>query len=184
MDNPNMSFHVHQILSALRDISNHLLYLPDQYRDTISIELSQLSEICTEMVSDYDFHSGRPSLSDDYATSDKTWNVTPFARSETVELFDSFIALNADGEFTYANPTAFTFFGRPEHDLKGKVIWEALPHLKEGPLYPIFQEAVTTRMPAHVEMQGIDKRWFAINIHPTNRGVIIYWLDVTEKKRI
>ncbi len=136
------------------------------------------------MVSDYDFHSAIPSLSDGYAASDKTWDVTPFARSETVELFDSYIVLNADGEFTYANPTAFTFFGRPEHDLKGKVIWEALPHLKEGPLYPIFQEAVTTRMPAHVEMQGIDNRWFTINVHPTNRGVIIYWLDVTEKKRI
>lgn len=184
MDNPNLSFHVHQILSALRDISNHLLYLPDQYRATISAALTTFSEMCTEMVADFDFHSASPSLSDDYAASDKTQDVTPFARPETVELFDSYIALNANGEFTYANPTAFTFFGRPEHDLKGKIIWEALPHLKEGPLYPIFQEAVTSRMPAHVEMQGINNRWFAIHVHPTNHGVIIYWLDVTEKKRI
>ncbi len=63
MDNPNLSFHVHQILSALRDISNHLLYLPDQYRGAISTELAKFSELCTEMVSDYDFHSASLSLS-------------------------------------------------------------------------------------------------------------------------
>lgn len=136
------------------------------------------------MIAEYDHHSAGVSLRDDYAASDKTQDVSPFSRPDTVELFDSYIALNADGEFTYANPTAYTFFGRPEQDLKGKVIWEALPHLKEGPLYATFQKAVTTRMPAHVEMQGIDNRWFAINVHPTNWGVVIYWLDVTEKKRI
>lgn len=184
MDNPNLSFHVHQILSALRDISNHLVYLPDRYRADISKELTKFSEKCTEMIAEYDHHSAGVSLRDDYAASDKTQDVSPFSRPDTVELFDSYIALNADGEFTYANPTAYTFFGRPEQDLKGKVIWEALPHLKEGPLYATFQKAVTTRMPAHVEMQGIDNRWFAINVHPTNWGVVIYWLDVTEKKRI
>ena len=92
--------------------------------------------------------------------------------------------MNADGVFTYANSTAFTFFGRPETDLKGKNIWEALPHLAQGPLYPAFQETVETRFPAHVEMQGIDNRWFAINVHPARQGVIIYWQDITEKKYI
>ncbi len=184
MEYPNLSFHVHQILSALSDISNNTPYLPDQYRDTISASLSELTDIFTEMVSDFDVRSGNISLAEKYAESDKTVDIAPFVRTETVEIFDNFIALNADEIFTYANPTAFTFFGRPDQNLKGKNIWEALPHLKQSPLYPTFQEAVETRTPAHIEMQGIDNRWFAINIHPTVRGVIIYWLDVTEKKHI
>lgn len=184
MGNPKMSFHVHQILSALKDISNHILYLPDSYRDTISTELAALSKSCTEMISEHDLQSGSQSFAEEYDASDKTQDVAPFVRTETIELFDNYIALNADGVFTYANPTAFTIFGRPESDLLGKNIWEALPELKESSLYPAFQEAVETRMPAHVEMQGIDSRWFAINIHPTRQGVIIYWEDVTEKKQI
>ena len=184
MDNPNMSFHVHQILSALKDISNHILYLPDPYRDTISTALSELSKICTEMISDHDLQSGGLSLAEEFSASDKNSNVAPFVRTETIELFDNYIALNADGVFTYANPTAFTVFGRPENDLMGKNIWEALPELRQSSLYPTFQKAVETQMPAHVEMQGIDNRWFAINVHPTRAGVIIYWDDVTEKKQI
>ena len=184
MDNPYMSFHVHQILSALSDISNHAIYLPDPYRDRVATSLSQLSQDVTEMVSTIDLHSGVQSLAEEYTASDKTTDMAPFIRTEAVEFFDSYIALTADGVFTYANPTAFTFFGRPETDLKGQKIWEALPHLAQGPLYPAFQEVVETRMPGHVEMQGIDNRWFAINLHPARQGVIIYWQDITEKKHI
>jgi PAS domain S-box-containing protein len=136
------------------------------------------------MVSDFDLRSGNVSLAEEYAESDKIVDVAPFVRTETVEIFDNFIALDADGLFTYANPTVFTFFGRPDQNLKGKNIWEALPHLKQGLLYPAFQKAIEMRTPGHVEMQGVDDRWFTINIHPTHRGVIIYWLDITEKKYI
>ncbi len=184
MDYPNLSFHVHQILSALRDISNHLPYLPDASRAEISSSLNNLLDRFSEMVADFDETSGEPSLKDEYAASDKTTDVSPFDRTGAVEFFDNFIALNADGVFTYANPAAFTIFGRHDRDLKGKNIWEALPELKNGPLYPTFQEAVETRLPAHVEMTGIDNRFFAINVHPTRHGVIIYWQDITEKKNI
>lgn len=184
MDNPNISFHVHQVLSALRDISNHILFLPDQYREAISNDLSRLSAGFTEMVSDVDLHTTGLSLADEYLASNKKEDVSPFIRTETVELFDSYIALNTDGEFTYANPTAHTFFGRPEHDLKGKIIWEELPHLREGLFYQTFLDAVSSRKVRHLEMLGANDRWFAINIHPTTRGVIIYWLDITEKKAI
>jgi PAS domain-containing protein len=173
MDFPNMSFHVHQILSALNEISNHLHYLPDPHRNTLTASLDQLSKDFTEMVSDFDLQSGDQTLAEEFAASDKTTNIAPFARTETVELFDNFIALNADGIFTYANPTTFTFFGRPDRDLKGKMIWEALPDLRQGPFYPAFQGAVETRLPVQIEMQGIDSRWFAISIHPTRQGVII-----------
>src|SRR5512133_2442873 len=99
MDNPNMSFHVHQILSALKDISNHIPYLPDPYRDTISTALSELSKSCTEMISDHDLQPGGLSLAEEYTASDKNSNVAPFVRTETIELFDNYIALNADGVF-------------------------------------------------------------------------------------
>jgi PAS domain-containing protein len=62
--------------------------------------------------------------------------------SVTVEIFDNYIALNADGVFTYGNSAAFTIFGRPNQRLPGKNIWEVLPDLKESLLYSTFQEAV------------------------------------------
>jgi PAS domain S-box-containing protein len=184
MEYPNLTFHAHQILSALSDISNHLLYLPDRHREIISTAISELSSTIDNMVSDFDAHSGDQTLAEEYTESDQTSDVSPFDRTDTVEIFDNYIALNADGLFTYGKSAAFTIFGRSNQRLLGKNIWEAFPDLKESLLYSTFQEAVATQSPAQIEMQGIDKRWFAISIHPTKRGVIIYWLDISDKKQI
>ena len=119
-----MSFHVHQILSALRDVSNHVPYLPDASREEFSQSLTELLGKFSEMVSDFDEHSGVQSLEDAYAASDKTTDVTPFERTNDVEFFNNFIALDADGVFTYANAFALTMFGRQDQDLKGQNIWE------------------------------------------------------------
>ena len=51
-------------------------------------------------------------------------------------------------------------------------------------MYAAVQEALETRMPAHVELSAIDDRCFAMNVHPTRHSVIVYWLDITEKRNI
>jgi PAS domain S-box-containing protein len=184
MHYPNLSFHVHQILSALQDVTNHLVYLPDRHREIVSASLHQLNNDLSELVTEIDAHTEAPSLADEYTDSDKTVNVAPFGRSETIEIFNQFIAMNADGTITYINPIAFDIFGQSDPNLKGKMIWEAFPDLMESPLYATFQSAVETRLPAHIEMEGIHNRWYEINIHPTRGGVILYWSDITARKAI
>ncbi|WP_217703329.1 PAS domain S-box protein [Flavobacterium agri] len=98
---------------------------------------------------------------------------------------DGFYALNRNWEITYFNKAAEKVLGRRREEVIGKSLWESFPRSREGKFYAEYERAMTTKESAHFEEEyaplGV---WASINVYPTKDGIAVYFMDITEQKKI
>ena len=98
-----------------------------------------------------------------------------------------FYSLDRDWRFTHVNAEAERLLGSRRDDLLGRVVWEAFP----GALDSIFEENLATAVrdrPARSRSTPTTPRpstaWFEVRAWPSPDGLSVYFLDVTERRRV
>lgn len=98
---------------------------------------------------------------------------------------DGFYAMNSNWEVIYFNKTAEKVLQCKREDVIGKVLWDFFPDSMEGSFYPKYKHAMEQRISVHFEEiykpLGV---WGDMYVYPTNDGIAVYFVDITEKKKI
>ena len=96
---------------------------------------------------------------------------------------DGCIAIDADWCYTYVNAAAGQLLGREPHDLIGKHIWTEFPTPADNAFRIDYETAMAEQR--LVTVQSVDAsgtRWFENRIHPSDDGVTVVFIDVTDRK--
>ncbi len=99
---------------------------------------------------------------------------------------DGFVAMDKNWHYTYVNKNAGEMLGRTSENLIGKNMWEEFPTIKEEPLdlYNAYMESVRSQKSATIEKYYSPlNKWFESIIYPSEEGISIYFLDITERKK-
>jgi PAS domain S-box-containing protein len=98
---------------------------------------------------------------------------------------DGFYALNRSWEVTFINKAAEQALSCTREEVIGKNLWDFFSRSREGRFYAEYDRAMTERISVHFEEfyapLGV---WGAMNVYPTKDGIAVYFVDITEKKRI
>jgi PAS domain S-box-containing protein len=91
---------------------------------------------------------------------------------------DAFFALDREWRFAYVNSQAEVLFSRRREDLIGERIRE------DHVFYPQYRRAAAEGVTARFEEYYPPlERWFNVRAYPSESGLSVYLLDVTERKR-
>jgi len=97
---------------------------------------------------------------------------------------DAFIAFDNDWNYTYLNKAALQLHGVTEAEIIGKNIWETYPNLVKEPIYEALQLAKATQQPQRCELYYSEEdKWFVDLIYPSEKGISMYYHDITGKKK-
>ncbi|MDB5050026.1 MAG: hypothetical protein JWO30_3097 [Fibrobacteres bacterium] len=98
---------------------------------------------------------------------------------------DAFVALDTEWRFTYVNSKAGGFIGHDPASLIGKNIWSAFPDRVGQKFHLAFEKAMAEQIPIVLEdFYPPTGKWFENRVYPSPQGLSVYFLDVTERKRI
>ncbi len=98
----------------------------------------------------------------------------------------AFFSLDRDWRFTYANPVAQRLLGAVSLDVVGGVIWELFPAAVGSDFEKAYREAMETQRPVMFEAYyppPLDD-WYEVRAWPTPNGLSVYFLDITERRRL
>lgn len=97
---------------------------------------------------------------------------------------DGLVILNYDSKYIYINDKAEELLGKKREVLLGKNIWNEFPE-KEGDLfYDMFYEVIKSKKPCGFENYFKPwKKWFENRMIPSSEGVLIFFQEITEKKK-
>ncbi len=97
---------------------------------------------------------------------------------------DAFCTLDASWCFTYVNQMAERLLDTPRERLLGSVVWRVLPHTEGTALeYHLRRARVTGRTTTFEDYYWAEGRWYEYHVYPNNDGLVVYFRDVTERKR-
>ncbi|MBE7176311.1 MAG: PAS domain-containing protein [Mucilaginibacter polytrichastri] len=118
---------------------------------------------------------------------DNTRNSFPYQDTESIleRIDDGFYTLDREWRFTYVNREFERVTGcRREHVL-GKSIWEMFPDTKKIATFTQYHRAVNEQVSVHFEEHYPPlKLWVLVNAYPTIDGLVVYFIDNTEKKQL
>jgi PAS domain S-box-containing protein len=98
---------------------------------------------------------------------------------------DGFYALNRNWEVTYINKTAEQVLGCTRDEIIGKNLWEFFPDSKKGKFYIKYERVMNGGVSVHFEECYTPlKVWGSMHVYPTEDGIAVYFVDVTERKKI
>ncbi|WP_306057990.1 PAS domain-containing sensor histidine kinase [Natronococcus wangiae] len=96
---------------------------------------------------------------------------------------DAFFALDTDFRFTYLNEQAAALLESSRCELIGRVVWDEFPYAVETQFPDGFYRAMDEQMPATFEVyHGRLETWVEVRAYPSETGLSVYMLDVTERK--
>lgn len=97
---------------------------------------------------------------------------------------DGLFALSHDWRFIYLNDIAAANFGKKTRDLLGKMIWEECPELLGTSFELTCREVMESREKQKFETKSLcSDKWFDIRVDPTPSGIMVHWIDVTERRK-
>lgn len=98
---------------------------------------------------------------------------------------DGFYAVNENWEITYFNKAAEKILGYQREEILGKSLWHCFPEAKGLSFYTEFHKAMEKGVSVHLEeyYQPLDI-WVAVSAYPAGKGLVVYFVDITEQKRI
>ncbi|MDB6148310.1 MAG: sensor hybrid histidine kinase, partial [Spartobacteria bacterium] len=108
------------------------------------------------------------------------------AERDTVlsSISDAFSALDRDWRYTYVNDNVAALAGLPKEKIIGRVIWEIFPEALGGEFYERCHRAMETQKPDQFEIFYKPwQRWLDTRIYPTEKGIVIFRADITERKK-
>ena len=96
---------------------------------------------------------------------------------------DSFFTLNNDWQFTYVNKESEKTLRHTKEELLGRSIWDIFPEIKRSKFWSEYHRAKKEKISVHFEetfpLLGI---WLSVNAYPTEDGITVYFVDVTEQR--
>ncbi|SEM99901.1 PAS domain S-box-containing protein [Mucilaginibacter gossypiicola] len=98
---------------------------------------------------------------------------------------DGFYALNQNWEVTFINKAAEKALSCSKEEVMGKNLWDFFSHSREGRFYPEYERAMKERVSVHFEeLYAPLGVWGSMNVYPTKDGIAVYFVDITEQKKI
>ncbi|MFC4437545.1 MULTISPECIES: PAS domain-containing protein [Natrialbaceae] len=96
---------------------------------------------------------------------------------------DAFFALDTDFRFTYLNEQAAALLEGSPGELIGRAVWDEFPRAVETQFPGGFYRAMDEQVPVTFEVyHGRLESWFEVRAYPSETGLSVYLLDVTERK--
>jgi len=97
---------------------------------------------------------------------------------------DAFLTLDADFRITYINQKATDIFEVHSGGLLGKSVWEIGVEHPGNSLARKLRDCMADHRESHFEAcYPPGGQWFDVRIYPSDRGLTIYLLDITESKQ-
>lgn len=98
---------------------------------------------------------------------------------------DAFYALDENWCFTYFNAEAERVLRRKRSEVLGRNVWDEFPHVKGTALETIYRRTASIREPHEFEYfyTPLDA-WYNIKAFPAEKGITVYFRDITERKTI
>jgi len=98
---------------------------------------------------------------------------------------DGFYALNSNWEVTFINKAAEQALSCTREEITGKNLWDFFPRSREGRFFAEYERAMTERVSVHFEeLYAPLGVWGSMNVYPTKDGIAVYFVDITEQKKI
>ncbi len=98
-------------------------------------------------------------------------------------LTDGFMLFDMQWHYTYINPQAGPFTGKPREELIGKNVWEEFPTLVDSIFYQQYRDALLHQKRVMFEAySALLTRWFDIRAYPVPDGLAVHFRDITERK--
>ncbi|MEO8973421.1 MAG: ATP-binding protein [Ktedonobacteraceae bacterium] len=98
-------------------------------------------------------------------------------------LTDGFMLFDHAWRYTYINPQAFPFAGKPPEQLLGQNVWEVFPHLVGSTLEQQYRKAVAQQKPVAFEIyMELLSAWFDVRAYPISDGLAVYFRNINERK--
>jgi PAS domain S-box-containing protein len=102
-------------------------------------------------------------------------------------LTDGFVILDQEWRFTYLNRRAHQIMaplGKRRDEVLGKSHWDVFPELMGSQVEMEYQRAIRDRVTVEFDFffDPLGK-WLRIRAYPSNEGLTIYFLDITEQRR-
>lgn len=98
-----------------------------------------------------------------------------------------FQVINKDWEYVYVNEAVARQGKRKRSELIGKKMMELYPGIEQTPLFSQLQRSMDEKVSIKMENEFVypdgSKGWFQLFIHPWTDGVIIFSVDITDRKQ-
>lgn len=102
-------------------------------------------------------------------------------------VMEGFQLIDHEFRYVYLNPAALKQSRYPEEEIIGRTMMELYPGIEQTALFKNLCECMINHKIKYVENEFIypDKStgWFELRIQPTNEGLLILSVDITERKR-
>lgn len=96
---------------------------------------------------------------------------------------DGFFTVSKNWEFTYINKEFERILKRSRTDLLGKNLWEIFPESLTLDFFPQYHKAMDEHVSVHFEeFDHTISSWLSVNAYPTESGLAIYFVDITDQK--
>jgi PAS domain S-box-containing protein len=99
---------------------------------------------------------------------------------------DAFFAVDRSWRLIRVNHQAERLWMRHRKDILGRNLWEVFPEAVDGPFHRMYEQAMRTGAPAHLEEfypYAPYNRWFEVHAYATTEGLAVYFRDVTERRQ-
>jgi len=146
----------------VRVFSHHIVFEGLPAKQTLVVDIDQ--KVRTEM-----------------ALAEKTAELENILDSIT----DGFYALNSNWEVTFINKAAEQALSCTREEIIGRNLWDFFPRSREGSFYAEYERAMKERVSVHFEeLYAPLGVWGSMNVYPTKDGIAVYFVDITEQKKI
>ena len=103
-------------------------------------------------------------------------------------IVDGFVLLDREDRILYMNPAAERISHTRADEVLGMTCWEVWPMSVGTEIEARYRAAVTTATAQHFEHHAVSsdgvEQWLDIHVFPSEIGLAVYFLDITERKRI
>jgi PAS domain S-box-containing protein len=106
-------------------------------------------------------------------------------KNEIIEsIGDGFFAVDNDFTVTYWNQKAEELLSIPKEKVLGKYLWDVFDKEEALESYSQYSKALKKQVALKFEdnYEPIG-RWFDINVYPSNKGISVFFKDITERKK-
>lgn len=96
---------------------------------------------------------------------------------------DGFWVLSQQGDSIYINQLQAELMGKSKEEILGQNIWQLFPELIGTEVDRQFHQVLTQKTATNFEyLDTARQRWYEYRVNPTEQGISIFTLDITERK--
>lgn len=108
-----------------------------------------------------------------------------FLKNILENMNDAFVSLDKKGCYTYMNSKASEIVGMSPTEIIGKSIWEVFPYVIGTPFQVNFDKVINKKIFSQTEEYHAPfDKWFLNSMYPTESGIAIFFIDITDQKNI